>query len=69
MLDHLGRKGLKGISLVAHEEGPRDFQLRTGDYCGNTADGAGDCGRPAQQSMDYWGELGEVSCGLLFFFF
>ena len=43
---------------------PCGFGLRTGDSC-NTADGAGNLGRPAQQSADYWEEWGEVSCGLL----
>ena len=43
---------------------PCGFGLRTGDSC-NTADGAGNLGRPAQQSADYWEERGEVSCGLL----
>ena len=53
MRDHAGRKGVKELSLVGHEEVPRGFGLRTGDPC-DTADGAGDCWRPAQQSMDCW---------------
>ena len=47
MPEYAGRTGEKGLSLVGHEEVPRGFGLRTGD-CGDTADGAGDCGRPAQ---------------------
>ena len=51
----MGRKGVKGLLLVGHEEVPCGFGLRTGD-CGNTANGAGDCGRTAQPNMDYWEE-------------
>ena len=61
MRDHVGRKGVKGLSLVGHEKLPRGFGLRTGDHGGDTADGAGDNGRPAQPSLDYEEELGEVS--------
>ena len=68
MQDHAGRKGVKGLSLAGPKEVPRGFGLRIGD-CGNTADSAVNCGRPAQPSMDCWGEPGEVSCRLLFFFF
>ena len=62
-----GKKGVKGLLLASHKEVPCGFGLRTGDHC-NTVDGAGNCGRPAQPSTDYWEELGEVSCRLLFFF-
>ena len=55
--DHAGRKGLKELLLVGQEEMPRGFGLRT-DCCGNTADDAGDSGKPIQPSMDYWEELG-----------
>ena len=60
--------GVKGLLLADHEEVPHDFGIRTGDL-GDTAVGAGNHGRPAQLSIDYWEELGEVSCGLLFCFF
>ena len=53
----MGRKGVKGLSLVGHEEVPRGFGLRTGDRS-ETADGAEDRGRPAQSSTDYWQEPG-----------
>ena len=56
------RKGVKGLLLVSQEEVPHGIGLRTGDG-GDTADGAGDCQRPAQLSMDYWEEP-----GLLFLF-
>ena len=46
-----GREGAKGISLVGHEELLCGFGFRTRDP-GDTADGAGDCGRPAQLSTD-----------------
>ena len=54
--DHEGRKGVKGLPLVGHEEVLRGFGLRNGDPS-DTADGAGDC-RSAQPSTDYWEELG-----------
>ena len=57
MRDHAGRKGVKGVSLMGHEEVPHCFGLRTGDGW-DTVDGARDCGRPAQSSTDYWEELG-----------
>ena len=57
MQDHAGRKGVKGLSLVGHDEVPHGFGLRTRDHS-VTADGAGDFGRPAQLSMDDWEELG-----------
>ena len=44
--DTVGRKGVKGLLLVGHEKVPRGFGLRTGDP-GDTADGAGNRGRPA----------------------
>ena len=43
--------------MVDHGEVPHSFGLRTGDG-DDTADGARDCGRPAQSSTDYWEELG-----------
>ena len=43
------RKGVKGFSLVGHEKVPRGFGLRTRDPS-DTADGAGNCGRPASQA-------------------
>ena len=43
--DIVGRKGVKGLLLVSHEKVPRGFGLRTGDF-GDTADGAGDSGKP-----------------------
>ena len=43
--DAAGRKGVKGLLLVGHEEVPCGFGLRTGDR-GDTADGAGNRGRP-----------------------
>ena len=36
---------MKGLLLVSHEKVPRGFGLRTGDF-GDTADGAGDSGKP-----------------------
>ena len=53
--DHSGRKGVKELLLAGHEEVPRGFGLRTGDF-GDTAVGAGNLGRPAQMSTDYWEE-------------
>ena len=46
MQDHVGRKGVKGLSPVGHKKVPRGFGLRKGDHGGYMADGAGDCGRP-----------------------
>ena len=43
---------------MGHEEVPHGFGLRTGNPGGNTADCAGNCGQPAQLSMDYWEEPG-----------
>ena len=40
---------MKGLSLVGHEKVPRGFGLRTGDP-GDTADGVGNRGRPANQA-------------------
>ena len=40
---------MKGLSLVGQEEMPHGVGLRTGGW-GDTADGAGDCRRPAQLS-------------------
>ena len=42
----MGRKGMKGLLLVSHEKVPCGFGLRTGDPR-DTADGAGNRGRPA----------------------
>ena len=47
MRDNVGRERVKGLSLVGHEEVPRGFGLITGDPS-DTADGDGDCRRPAQ---------------------
>ena len=44
--DHEARKGVKGLPLVGHEEVLRGFGLRNGDPS-DTADGAGDQGKPA----------------------
>ena len=65
-----GKKGAKGLLPASHQEGPHSFGLRAGDL-GDTVDGVDNCRRPAQLSVDYWEEPGEVSCGLLcgFFFF
>ena len=52
---HVGRRVAKGPSLVGQEEVPGVFGLRTRDLGGNTAD-AGNSGRPAQLSIDYWEE-------------
>ena len=40
------RKGVKGLVLVGQEKVPCGFVLRNGDS-GNTADGAGNRGKPA----------------------
>ena len=64
MQDHVERKGVKGLTLAGHQEVLCGFGLRTGD-CGNTADGAGDCGRLAQPITGYWEEPGKVSYGIL----
>ena len=58
MQDHTGRKGVKGLSLVGHKKVPHGFGLRIEDCGSDTADGAGDCGKPPQPSTDYWGDLG-----------
>ena len=47
--DIAGRKGVKGLLLVGHEKVQCGFGLRTGDT-GDTADGAGNRGRPASQA-------------------
>ena len=47
MRDHAGRKGVEGLLLVGHEKVPRGFELRTGYLGSDTADGAGNHGRPA----------------------
>ena len=48
--DASGRKGVKGLLLVGHKKVPHGFGLRTGDP-GDTADGSGNCGRPASQAQ------------------
>ena len=57
MQGHSGRKRVKGLSLVGHEEVLHGFGLIPVDS-GETADGGGDCGRHAQLSTDYWVEPG-----------
>ncbi|KAF6086283.1 hypothetical protein HJG60_008475 [Phyllostomus discolor] len=49
--DTVGRKGVKGLLPVGHEEVPRGFGLRTRDRCSDTAGGAGNCRRPASQAQ------------------
>ena len=49
MPDHAGRKGVKALSLVGREGVLCGFGLRTGDH-GDTADGAGNHGRPASRA-------------------
>ena len=44
-----GRKRVKGLLLVGHENVPCGFELRTGDP-GDIADGAGNRERPASQA-------------------
>ena len=46
----MGRKGVKGLLLLGHEKMPCGFGLRTGDP-GDTADGSGNCGRPASPAQ------------------
>ena len=41
---------MKRLLLVGHEEVPHGFRLRTGDHS-ETADGAGDCRRPASRAQ------------------
>ena len=48
--DAVGRKGMKGLLLVSHEKVPCGLGLRTGDPR-DTADGAGNRGRPASQAQ------------------
>ena len=68
--DALGRKGVKGLSLVGQEKKvPRGFGLRTGDPGGSTADGAGNRGRPASRApITGKNQGGHLSHGLLFLF-
>ena len=47
--DTVGRRGVTGFLLVGHEKVKWGFRLRTGDP-GDTADGAGNRGRPASQA-------------------
>ena len=49
---------MKGLLLVGHEKVLRGFGLRTGDRGSDTADGAGNHGRPTSQTQitgKYWG--------------
>ena len=46
----MGRKGVKGLSLVGHEKVPLGFGLRTGDHS-DTAYGAGNGRRPASRAQ------------------
>ena len=48
--DAAGRKRVKGLLLVGHENVPCGFQLRTGDP-GDIADGDGNRERPASQAQ------------------
>ena len=45
--DIAGRKGMKELLLVGREKVPRGFGLRTGCHSDDTADGAGNCGKPS----------------------
>ena len=63
----MGRKGVKGLLLVGHEKVPCGFRLRTGDP-GDTADGAGNHGRPASRAQIIGKRQGYLSHGLLFLF-
>ena len=48
--DHVDQKGMEGPSPApSHKDVPHSFGLRTGDHS-DTADGAGNHGRPAQPS-------------------
>ena len=47
--DIAGRKGVKGLLLAGHKKVLHGSGLRTGDP-GDTADGAGNRGRPASQA-------------------
>ena len=62
-----GRKVVKGLLPVSHEKVPHRFGLRTGDP-GNTADGAGACGRPASRAR-ITGRDWESSRAAHFYFF
>ena len=57
MQDYARGQGVKGLLLMVHEEVPHGFGLRTRHHH-DTADGGGDCGRPAQLSRDYWEQSG-----------
>ena len=48
--DTVERKGVKGLSLVGQEKVPHGFRLRTGDPS-DTADGAGNRGRPTSRAQ------------------
>ena len=55
----MGRKAVKGLSLVGREKVPNGFGLRTGDR-DDTADGAGNCRNPAHRArITENGELAE----------
>ena len=57
---------MKGLLPAGHEGVPRGFGLRTGDR-GDTAGGAGDCGRPAQLSiLGGTGSLAELQTAISF---
>ena len=61
------RKGVKGLLLVGQEKVKWGFGLRTGDP-GDTADGAGNHGRPASRAQIIGKRQGYLSHGLLFLF-
>ena len=65
--DNEGRKGVKGLLLVGHEKVPHGFGLRTGGRR-NTADGTGNCGRPANGAQ-ITGKNQESSRAMDFYFF
>ena len=65
--DAAGRKGVQGLLLVGQEKVLCGFWLRTGDP-GNTADGAGACGRPASWAR-ITGRDWESSRAAHFYFF
>ena len=46
-----GGRGVKGLSLVGHEEAPCGLGLRSEDRGSNSADGAGDHGRPPRRAQ------------------
>ena len=52
---------------MGHEEVPRGFGLRTGNW-GDTADGSGNCGETCSAEYSYWEEP-ESSQAMDFCFF